>query len=281
MDHIIASSVDTPVGAPIGTPGVRNLGLVNWLGLWTLTGKETRRFLKVYIQTVIAPVVTTLLFLAVFALATGNRGQSLVGGVPYEQFLAPGLIMMAIAQNAFANTSSSLLIAKVQGNIVDLLMPPLTPLEQTVAIALGGVVRGLMVGIAVLAAMMVIIPLPLASPGLILFHASAAALLLSLLGMIGGIWAEKFDHLAAVTNFIITPLSFLSGTFYSVERLPGAIRTLAKIDPFFYMIDGFRAGFIGHADGSLAVGVAVMIGGNLLLATVSYRMLKTGYKLKA
>jgi ABC-2 type transport system permease protein len=263
------------------TPRIRPMGLVNWLGLWTLTAKEIRRFLKVYLQTVLAPVITTMLFMAIFALATGNRGQGLVGGVPYEQFLAPGLIMMAITQNAFANTSSSLLIAKVQGNIVDLLMPPLSALEQTVAIALGGVVRGLLVGTAVLAVMALVVPIHIASVGLILFHVIAAALLLALLGMLGGIWAEKFDHLAAVTNFIITPLSFLSGTFYSVERLPEGIRTLAKLDPFFYMIDGFRAGFIGHADGSLTVGIIVMIVGNLLLAGLSYRMLKTGYKLKA
>jgi ABC-2 type transport system permease protein len=263
------------------TPQVRQLGPVNWLGLWTLTAKEVRRFLKVYFQTVIAPVVTTMLFLAIFALAMGGRGPNLVGGVPYEQFLAPGLVMMAMAQNAFANTSSSLLIAKVQGNIVDLLMPPLSPLEQTIAIALGGMVRGLLVGLAVIAAMIFVVPLHVASLPLILFHAIAASLLLALLGMIGGIWAEKFDHMAAVTNFVVTPLSFLSGTFYSVERLPGFVRHLAKLDPFFYMIDGFRAGFIGHADGSLAAGLWVMALSNLALFTLAYRMFKTGYKLKA
>jgi ABC-2 type transport system permease protein len=262
-------------------PQVRRLGPVNWLGLWTLTAKEVRRFLKVYFQTVIAPVVTTMLFLAIFALAMGGRGQTLVGGVPYEQFLAPGLVMMAMTQNAFANTSSSLLIAKVQGNIVDLLMPPLSPLEQTVAVSLGGMVRGLLVGMAVIAAMVFVVPLHVESLPLILFHAVAASLLLALLGMIGGIWAEKFDHMAAVTNFVVTPLSFLSGTFYSVERLPAFVRHLAKIDPFFYMIDGFRAGFIGHADGSLAIGVWVMVLCNLALFALGYRMFKTGYKLKA
>jgi ABC-2 type transport system permease protein len=143
------------------------------------------------------------------------------------------------------------------------------------------VARGLLVGLAVLAAMALVVPLHVASLPLILFHAVAASLLLSLLGMIGGIWAEKFDHLAAVTNFIVTPLSFLSGTFYSVERLPPYIRSLAKCDPFFYMIDGFRAGFIGHADGSLPLGIAVLLLSNLLLATLAYRMFKTGYKLKA
>jgi ABC-2 type transport system permease protein len=259
---------------------VRDLGPINWLGLWTLTAKEVRRFLKVYFQTVVAPVVTTLLFLAVFALASGGPAM-LVGGVPYAEFLAPGLIMMAITQNAFANTSSSLMIAKVQGNIVDLLMPPLSPLEQTVAVALGGMVRGLMVGIAVTGVMLFVVHLPIHSFGLILFHAMAASLLLSLLGIIGGLWAEKFDHLASVTNFIVTPLSFLSGTFYSIEKLPELVRHLARIDPFFYMIDGFRAGFIGHADGSLVTGVVVMISANLVLASIAFRMFQTGYRLKA
>jgi ABC-2 type transport system permease protein len=146
---------------------------------------------------------------------------------------------------------------------------------------LGGVVRGLLVGVAVTAAMACVVPLAFASLPLLVFHAVAASLLLSLLGMVGGIWAEKFDHLAAVTNFIITPLSFLSGTFYSVERLPDWVKLLAKLDPFFYMIDGFRAGFIGHADGSLGIGVAVLLGSNLVLATLAYRMFRTGYKLKA
>jgi ABC-2 type transport system permease protein len=260
---------------------IRIIGPVNWLGLWTLTAKEVRRFLKVYFQTVVAPVVTTMLFMAIFALALGGGSQRMVGGVPYDQFLAPGLIMMAITQNAFANTSSSLLIAKVQGNIVDLLMPPLSPLEQTVAVALGGVARGLLVGLVVAAAMLCVVPLHVASWPLLLFHAVTASLMLSLVGMIGGIWADKFDHMAAVTNFIVTPLSFLSGTFYSVERLPGYVRMAAKLDPFFYMIDGFRAGFIGHADGSLNTGIWVVTLCDVALAFLAYRMFKTGYKLKA
>jgi len=273
MDDISVSLASAGTKAP----QPRQLGAVNWLGLWTLFVKEVRRFLKVYFQTILAPVVTTLLFMAVFAL----QGRTDIGGVPYELFLAPGLIMMAITQNAFANTSSSLIIAKVQGNIVDLLMPPLSPLEQTVAVALGGVARGLLVGAAVLLAMLTFIPLHVASVPLVLFHALTASLLLSFLGMAGGIWAEKFDHLASVTNFIITPLSFLSGTFYSVERLPGMVKTLATIDPFFYMIDGFRAGFIGHSDGDITTGIIVMLGMNLVMGFTAYRMFKRGYKLKA
>ena len=261
-------------------PSPRRFGAVNWLGLWTLTEKEVRRFLKVYFQTIIAPVVTTLLFLAIFVLAIG-RATMQVAGVPFADFLAPGLIMMAMTQNAFANTSSSLIIAKVQGNIVDCLMPPLSPLELTLAFALGGVVRGLVVGIAVGAAMAVFVPISFPHPLLIVYHGLMATLMLSLLGMIGGIWADKFDHMAAVTNFIITPLSFLSGTFYSIDRLPDEFRLFALANPFFYMIDGFRYGFIGHADGSLALGAAVVGLTNLFLAFVTYRMFKTGYKLKA
>lgn len=258
----------------------RVIARVNWLGLWTLYQKEVRRFLKVFVQTVAAPMVTSLLFLLVFTLALG-RGDMVIAGVSYSEFLAPGLIMMAIAQNAFANNSSSLVVAKVQGNIVDTLMPPLGPAELTAGFALGGVTRGLAVGLSTLLAMWLFVPLTIAHPGYVLFHGLAAALLLSLLGIIGGIWADKFDHIAAVTNFVIVPLTFLSGTFYSTERLPGIWYDLAHVNPFFFMIDGFRYGFIGHADAAPAIGLAVMTGCNLVLLAVSYAMLKSGYKLKA
>jgi ABC-2 type transport system permease protein len=261
-------------------PAPRRFGAINWLGLWTLTSKEVRRFLKVYFQTIVAPVVTTLMFLAIFALALGRAAMD-VDGVPFREFLAPGLIMMAMTQNAFANTSSSLIISKVQGNIVDVLMPPLSPLELTLAFALGGLIRGLVVGIAVALSMAAFVHLGLTHPLFVLYHAVMASLMLSLLGMIGGIWADKFDHMAAVTNFIITPLSFLSGTFYSVDRLPEDFRLLALANPFFYMIDGFRYGFIGHADGSLALGAIMVALADLGLAAVAYAMFKTGYKLKA
>ncbi|CAA7620919.1 ABC transporter permease [Magnetospirillum sp. SS-4] len=260
-------------------PPPRSYGAVNWLGAWTLFMKEVRRFLKVYFQTIMAPVVTTLLFLAVFSLALGPVAAE-VGGVPFIQFLAPGLIMMAMVQNAFANTSSSLIIAKVQGNIIDMLMPPLSGIEMTLAVALGGVARGLAVGCAVTAAMVVFVPMQASAPGLIVYHAVMGSLMLSLLGMLGGIWADKFDHMAAVTNFIVTPLSFLSGTFYSIERLPENLHAFALANPFFYMIDGFRAGFIGHGDAPAAVGVAVVAVADCLLLAATWRMLATGYKLK-
>ena len=260
-------------------PQPRRYGAVNWLGLWTLYVKEVRRFWNVATQTVAAPVVTTLLFLAVFSLALGGGSQA-VAGVPYAQFLAPGLVVMAMTQNAFANTSSSLVIAKVQGSIVDLLMPPLSPAEQAAALALGGLTRGLVVGTAVTLGMLPFVEMRFHSPGFILFHAVGASLMLSLIGLLGGLWSEKFDHLAAVTNFIVTPLAFLSGTFYSTERLPEPWLTVAHLNPFFYMIDGFRYGFTGHADGSLAAGLAVMLVANVALALAAHRLLTLGYKLK-
>ena len=252
----------------------------NWIGLWTLYMREVRRFLKVYTQTLAAPVITTLLFLAIFALALGGVTRS-VGGVPFMEFLAPGLIMMAIAQNGFANTSSSIVIAKVQGNIVDTLMPPLTAHELTFGIAMGGATRGVVVGVAVGIAMAVFVDMKIHDAGFIVYHAFMAALMLSMLGVIGGVWALKFDHIAAVTNFVITPLSFLSGTFYSIQRLPEAAQTMAHFNPFFYMIDGFRYGFIGHADGSLTAGLLVMAGVNVFLWSVCTWMFASGYKLKA
>jgi ABC-2 type transport system permease protein len=260
-------------------PVARRFGPVNWLGLWTLYQKEVRRFWNVSTQTIAAPVVTTLLFLAVFALALGS-GSVAVAGVPYIQFLAPGLIVMAMTQNAFANTSSSLVIAKVQGNIVDLLMPPLSPAEQTAGLALGGLTRGLVVGAAVWLAMVPFTGFYVHSAFFALFHAAAASLMLSLLGVLGGLWSEKFDHLAAVTNIVITPLAFLSGTFYSTERLPEPWLTVAHLNPFFYMIDGFRYGMTGHADGSLAAGLAVMAAANAALAALAHRLFASGYKLK-
>jgi len=261
-------------------PAVRTIGAVNWLGLWTLYVREVRRFLKVYMQTVAAPVVTTLLFLAIFLLALGGDTRT-IGSVPYTEFLAPGLIMMAMVQNAFANTSSSLMIAKVQGNIVDVLMPPLSPGELVWGFALGGVTRGLVVGIVVAAVIAIFVPLHVYDFGLMLFHAAAASLCLSVLGIVGAIWADKFDHIAAVTNFVVVPLSFLSGTFYSIDVLPGVWRDVALANPFFYMIDGFRYGLTGHADSSLALGVVVMIGTNAALIVLCHAMFKRGYKLKA
>ena len=258
----------------------RRYGPVNWIGLATLYGKEVRRFWAVATQTVLAPLVTGLLFLAIFVLALGHRIDQ-IDGQAYVDFLVPGLIMMTIAQNSFANTSSSLMIAKVQGNIVDLLMPPLSALELTVGVAGGGVTRGMVVGVTTGIAMIVFVPIGVAHPGFVVFHAVAASLLMALLGILTGIWAEKFDHLAAITNFIVTPLSFLSGTFYSTTRLPEVWQTVAHLNPFFYMIDGFRYGFIGHADAPPLNGLLVMLGIDAVLLLVVYRWFSRGYRLKA
>ena len=252
----------------------------NWIGLWNLYLREVRRFLKIFTQTLLAPIVTTLLFLAVFTLALGGSVRT-VGGVPFMEFLAPGLIMMAMAQNAFANTSSSIVVAKVQRNIIDTLMPPLNAHELTLGINMAGATRGVMVGFAVALALAPFVPLNIHHVGYIAFHAIAASLMLALLGTIGGIWSDKFDHIAAVTNFIVTPLSFLSGTFYSIQRLPEAAQIIAHFNPFFYMIDGFRYGFIGQADASPLLGLAVMTGVNAGLWLLCHWMFRSGYKLKA
>ncbi len=251
-----------------------------WLGAWTLYLREVRRFMKIPGQTVVAPAVTTLLFLAVFALALG-RAVTTVGGVPFLEFLAPGLIMMAILQNAFANSSSSLIIAKVQGNIVDTLMPPLSTLDLMAGLVLGAISRGLVVGLFILIVMVVIVGISPQHLWAVVFYGLAGAAMMGLAGTLVGIWAEKFDQIAALTNFFITPLTFLSGTFYSIERLPESLQFLALFNPFFYAIDGFRYGFTGHADSSLALGAAVLTATVGALAVACYIILKRGYRLKS
>jgi len=261
-------------------PRVRSFGYVNWRGVWTLYHREVKRFLKVFTQTIAAPVVTTLLFYTIFSVALENRVGT-VGTVPFVVFLAPGLIMMTILQNSFANTSSSIMVSKVQGNIVDVLMPPISPLEMMCAYIAGGVTRGMIVATAATIVMFFLVDLPFQNPGAIAFFALSASVMLALLGMIGGIWADKFDHMAAITNFVIVPLSFLSGTFYSIERLPETWQFFARFNPFFYAIDGFRYGFIGQGDAGFWLGAAVMLGIDLVLFLVVHRMLVSGYKLKS
>lgn len=253
----------------------------NFLGLWTLYQKEVQRFFKVFFQTIIAPVISSLLFMAVFALAMGVDKMPEIKGVSFTSFLAPGLIMMAMVQNAFANTSSSLIMAKMQGNIIDVLMPPLSPWELTLGFAMGGVTRGILVGISVSLTLAYWTGFSFNSFAFVAFHAVSASLMLALLGMIGGIWADKFDHLAAVTNFVITPLSFLSGTFYSIDRLPEAIKSFALFNPFFYMIDGFRYGVIGYHDADLGDGIMALLICDIGLLLLSYSLFKSGYKLKS
>ena len=274
-DTIAASSA-----AVFSVPLPRTIGRVNWRGLWELYMKEVRRFSKVIVQTVAAPVITSLMFLLVMVFAFGRQGV-MIAGYHFADFLVPGLIIMTMIQNAFANTSSSILVAKVQGNIVDVLMTPLSAIELTVAWILGGATRGVIVGIACVAVMGFFADIHVYNIWLILFHGIAGSLFMSAAGVIGAIWAEKFDHMAAVTNFIVTPLTFLSGTFYTIDRLPEWAQVVAHFNPFFYNIDGFRHGFLGQEPSQPVLGVVVLTTLNIVLFIVTYVMIRRGYKLKA
>ncbi len=254
---------------------------INFEGMKTLFYKEVLRFMKVWNQTIVSPVITTLLFLAVFALALGGTDHRMVDGIPFSQFIAPGLIMMAIVQNAFANTSSSLMISKVQGVIVDLLLPPLSPAEITIAMVMGGVVRGILVGISVSLGVYLFVPFEVYSVSMLIFHVISSSLMMSLFGVITGLWSQTFDQMSAVTNYVVTPLAFLSGTFYSIKQLPEFWQTVAHFNPFFYMIDGFRYALTGHADGSLIAGIITLICMNIALWIFSHWLIASGYRLKS
>jgi ABC-2 type transport system permease protein len=262
-------------------PGVPILQGINWGGLRTLYIKEVRRFFKVQLQTVWAPAVTTLLFLAIFTVALGRAGREVLG-VPFADFLAPGLIVMAMIQNAFANASFSLLVGKVQGNIVDYLMPPLSIGELIAGLVGASVTRAFLVGVAVWVAMMFWpgVSVEIRRPELVFLFGLLGSLMLSFFGLITSIWAEKFDHAAAVTNFVVTPLSLLSGTFYSIDQLPPSWAAVSHANPFFFIISGFRAGFIGVSDSPLWVGAGVLVAINLALFATCYALLKGGWKIK-
>jgi ABC-2 type transport system permease protein len=273
---------ETPL-PPYGVPVIRN---VNWGGLRTLYIKEVRRFFKVQLQTIWAPSVTTLLFLVIFSVALGGGGRtvSLEGrAVHFADFLAPGLIVMAMLQNAFANASFSLLVGKIQGTIVDYLMPPLSTAELLAGLTGGAVTRAFCVGGAVWLAMLLwpgvqVIPQHLWA---VLWFGLLGSTFLALLGVLTSIWAEKFDHAAAVTNFVVAPLALLSGTFYSVDRLAPLFRTISHFNPFFYVISGFRYGFLGVADSPIVLGSAVVLGLDVVLGLGCYVLLKSGWKLKS
>ena len=254
---------------------------VNWGGLKTLYIKEVRRFFKVQMQTVWAPAITTLLYLAIFTVALGRAGR-MVMGVHFADFIAPGLIVMAMMQNAFANASFSLLVGKIQGNIVDYLMPPLSTGELIAGLVGAAVTRAFLVGCAVWLAMLIWpgVSVDIRHPALVFWFGLMGALLLSFLGLLTSLWAEKFDHAAAVTNFVVTPLSLLSGTFYSVNQLAPAFRKVSHANPFFYVISGFRAGFLGISDSPLWIGALGLLILNVVLWAVCYRLLKIGWKIK-
>jgi ABC-2 type transport system permease protein len=259
----------------------------NRIGLWSLYMKEVRRFLKVQTQTVWAPAVTTLLYLVIFTVAMG-RGDRMILGVHLATFMAPGLIMMGMMSNAFANSSFSLLAGKLQGTIIDLLMPPLTNAELMIGIVAAAVTRAVMVGAAVALAMALWpgVDMMAAHPWAIVWFGLMGALMLSLMGLLTSLWAEKFDHAAAVTNFVILPLSLLSGTFYVIHNLAPAFQAISRLNPFFYMISGFRFGFIGESDignSNHDVVIAALGTGalNLGLGCVTYLILRSGWKLKS
>ncbi|MDE3015672.1 MAG: ABC transporter permease [Pseudomonadota bacterium] len=235
--------------------------------------------MKVWNQTVIAPMITTLLFLAIMTLAMGGQ-RRLVEGMEFDRFIAPGLIMMAVVQNAFANTSSSLMLAKIQGVIIDILMPPLTGGEIVFSLMIGGIVRGALVGVSVMAAVYLFVPFSLFHPMVALFYMLSASIMLALFGVLSGIWSQSFDQLSAMTNYVITPLAFLSGTFYSIRQLPDLFYTICHFNPFFYMIDGFRYAIIGYHDGSVWLGALVLTGTNLALWLLTAHLFKIGYRLK-
>jgi len=262
----------------------RRFGTVNWLGLWTFYRKEIHRFLKVYFQTVLAPVITTLLYMVVFTQALGANRPS-VDGISFIVFLAPGLIMMAILNNAFSNASSSLVIGKVQGSIVDILMAPLSTSELVTGFVAGAATRGLLVGLITAltcAGFMVLYePLPIHNIIIILYFGISASILFGTLGVIAGLWADKFDQLAAVSNFCIIPLTFLSGTFYPISRLPEPFLTVSKSNPVFMLIDGFRYGFTGHTEASMFVNIITILILNIALGITAYQLLKAGYKIKS
>jgi ABC-2 type transport system permease protein len=252
---------------------------INYFGAWTLLKKEVWRFTKVYHQTLFSPVVNIVLFLAVFSLSIGNKITE-IEGVSFAMFVSAGLIMMAAVQNSFANSSSSLVMARVMGYITDYIIAPLGPFELTFGFVLGGVVRGICVACISYLAIWCFVPLRIHCFASCLFFLIAGCLFLSLLGAFCGIFCENFDQMSAMTSYAITPLTFLSGTFYSTNSLPEFWRQVSHFNPFFYMIDGFRFGLTGHHDGNIMIGAAFLVSLNIILTFVVYMMFKTGYRLR-
>ncbi len=259
--------------------GVRRFGRVNWLGLWTLFRRENLRFLNIWPQTVLAPMVTAGLFLLVFSVAVGPS-RAPVMGMPFLQFLAPGLVMMTIIQNAFTNTSSSVLSSKMTGSIVDTLMPPLSPLETTLGFLGGGVGRSLAIGLVLTVALALVLQIVPAHPIWALAFITGGGAFMAALGLLGGIYARKFDQMSAISNFLITPLAFLSGTFYSITALPDVLQPLVRINPMFYIIDGGRFGFLGVSDSSPLLALIVVWVSAIIASGLVWMCFRTGYRMR-
>ena len=259
--------------------GVRRFN-INWVGAYTLYLKETLRFLSVFGQTIIGPIVTSILFLSVISLAIGNDRPNVLG-VPFIEFLAPGLIAMQIIQQAFSHSSSSLLMGKVMGNIVDLVGAPLSASEVSLSIIFASVTRALFISVISIIIFSIMIEIEIKNYLIFFIYLLLSSFIMGAAGFIAGLWADKFDHMATATNFIIVPLSFLSGTFYSVDRLPDLLSTLSHYNPFFHMIDGFRYAFINNMDGSLKFGLIYLILISIIIWLIAYLLYKKGYKIKS
>jgi len=249
------------------------------IGTWTLFKKEMLRFWRVVFQTLASPVITGILYLMIFSHVLGDRLE-VYEGVPYTSFLIPGLIMMSLLQNSFANSSSSLIQSKVMGNIVFLLLTPLSYLQFFIAFLLAAILRGIFVGLAIYLLAIIYIDLPILHPFLVLTFSFLGGGLLGAFGIIAGIWADRFDQMAAFGNFVIMPLSFLSGVFYSIHSLPEVWQILSRFNPFFYMIDGFRFGFFGQSDVSPWFSLTILGISFILLSVLAIQMLKSGFKLR-
>ena len=260
--------------------GKRRFGLINWTGFWTLYKKEVLRFMIVWIQTLLSPIVSSLLFLMVLAVAIGS-GRSDMLGFPFITFLAPGSIAMQIIQQAFSHSSSSFMIGKIQGNIVDILYAPLSAGEVTLAVTLAAVSRSIMIAVVSICVFYFLVDIQIRNIYSLVFYTFISSFILGSIGIIVGLWAEKFDHMASATNFLIVPLSFLSGTFYTINNLPEFLQIISKCNPFFYMIDGFRYSFLEQSDGSIFIGGLYLFVLAILMWLASYLLYKRGYKIKS
>ena len=258
--------------------GIRRFG-INWIGIYSLYLKETLRFLTVFGQTIVGPIITAILFLLVISLAIGNE-RSNVLGVSFIQFLAPGLIAMQVIQQSFSHSSSSLLMGKVMGNIVDLIGAPLSAGEVSLSIILASVTRAIIIAVLSVIVFSLIIEIEIKNYFFFVLYLFLTSFIMGGAGFIAGLWADKFDHMATVTNFIIVPLSFLSGTFYSINRLPEFLNKLSYYNPFFHMIDGFRYAFIENLDGSLNFGIIYLSILSFVIWFIAYLLYKKGYKIK-
>ena len=260
--------------------GVRRFGRVNLLGTQTLVEREIKRFMNVWSQTILAPLINSGLLLMVFTIAIGP-GRGDVMGVPFMVFLAPGILTMTVIQNAFANTSSSITSAKVGGNIVDTLMPPLSAAELVTGYILGAVARGAIVALVMALGSWIFLGVGVQNLAWMMTFVFLGSVMMGGLGLIAGIFAQKFDQLSAIQNFLVTPLAFLSGTFYSIDALPPVMQAMSHANPFFYIIDGVRHGMIGVSDSSPWIGLLVVGGTCIVVLGICWRWMDRGYRLKA